>query len=107
MAFKRKRSDDDSPLSVSSYSGAVSTPEAQSPTPFPQSFYGSMDVDVDTTRSNGWDFASASRVKSSDWGNRTRKRFRDNRPDERSIHGMHPLMLPQIGRDANCPQRTP
>jgi hypothetical protein len=47
-----------------------------------------MDMDAHTTsRSNGWDFASASRVKSSDWGNRTRKRVRDNRPDERAIHG--------------------
>jgi hypothetical protein len=89
MGFKRKRSADDSPLSVSSYA-AASTPEAQSPTPFPQGFDGAMDMDVDTTsRHNGWDFASVSRVKSSDWGNRTRKRFRDNRPDERAIHGRH------------------
>jgi len=97
MAFKRKRSDDDSPLSVSSYGGAVSTPEAQSPTPFVQSFDGSMDLDVDTSRHNGWDFASASRVKSGDWGNRTRKRFRDNRPDVRSIHGMPPRTLFSTG----------
>jgi len=84
MAFKRKRSADDSPLSVSSYN-AFSTPEAQSPIPFPHS---AMDMDLDTlSRHNAWDFASASRVKSSDWGNRTRKRFRDNRPDERAIHG--------------------
>lgn len=84
MGSKRKRSVDDSPLSVSSY-GAFSTPEAQSPIPFPQSFDGSMDVDT-SSRQTGWDFASASRVKSSDWGNRTRKRFRDNRPDENAIH---------------------
>lgn len=82
---KRKRSNDDSPLSISSY-GTVSTPAAQSPTPF-QSFDGAMDVDVDTfPRYNGWDFASASRTKNSDWGNRTRKRFRDNRPDAHTIH---------------------
>ncbi|CAO2657127.1 Nn.00g032530.m01.CDS01 [Neocucurbitaria sp. VM-36] len=86
MALKRKRSVDDSPLSISSF-GAVSTPEAQSPTPFPHGFDGSMDLDVDTaSRPNAWDFMSASRVKNSDWGNRTRKRFRDNRPDERAIH---------------------
>ncbi|KAH7078676.1 hypothetical protein BKA63DRAFT_541454 [Paraphoma chrysanthemicola] len=86
MGFKRKRSADDSPLSVSSY-GTAWTPEAQSPTPFPLGLDGAMDMDVDVaSRSNGWDFASASRVKSSDWGNRTRKRFRDNRPDERAIH---------------------
>ncbi|KAF1834205.1 hypothetical protein BDW02DRAFT_526076 [Decorospora gaudefroyi] len=36
--------------------------------------------------SSGWDLMSASRVKSSDWGNRTCKRLRDNRPDERTIH---------------------
>lgn len=85
---KRKRSVDDSPLSVSSY-GAFSTPEAQSPTPFPDSFHGSFQMDIDTgSRHNGWDFASASRVKSGDWGNRTRKRVRDNRPDEESIHRM-------------------
>jgi hypothetical protein len=72
MASKRKRSADDSPLSICSF-GAASTPEAQSPAPF---------------SSNGWDFTSASRVKSGDWGNRTRKRFRDNRPDEHTIHGM-------------------
>ncbi|OAK94507.1 hypothetical protein IQ06DRAFT_286598 [Phaeosphaeriaceae sp. SRC1lsM3a] len=83
---KRKRSVDDSPLSVSSY-GAFSTPEAQSPTPFPDSFHGSSHMEIDNgSRHNGWDFASASRVKSGDWGNRTRKRVRDNRPDEDSIH---------------------
>jgi hypothetical protein len=88
MCSKRKRSVDDSPLS--SY-GAFSTPEAQSPIPFPQTFHGSMDVDVDTgSRPSGWDFASVGRVKSSDWGHRTRKRVRDNRPDERSIHRMFP-----------------
>jgi hypothetical protein len=77
MGSKRKRSADDSPLSICSF-GAVSTLEAQSPAPFP---------------SNGWDFTSASRVKNSDWGNRTRKRFRDNRPDEHTIHGMLPTCL--------------
>jgi hypothetical protein len=86
MGFKRKRNVDDSPLSISSF-GAVSTPDAQSPTPFPKSLDGVMDIDM-TPRHSGWDFASASRVKSSDWGNRTRKRVRDNRPDERAIHGM-------------------
>jgi hypothetical protein len=88
MCSKRKRSVDDSPLSISSY-GAVCTPEAQSPVPSPFTFQSSMGMDIDAApRQHGWDFASASRVKSSDWGNRTRKRFRDNRPDERAIHGM-------------------
>ncbi|KAF2027009.1 hypothetical protein EK21DRAFT_72909 [Setomelanomma holmii] len=105
MGFKRKRSVDDSPLSISSY-GAVSTPEAQSPTPFPQGFDGAMDMDMDTaSRHNGWDFASASRVKSGDWGNRTRKRFRDNRPDERAIHEstLHKLFAAQ----RNHPDASP
>jgi hypothetical protein len=96
MCSKRKRSVDDSPLS--SY-GAFSTPEAQSPIPFPQTFHGSMDMDVDTcSRPSGWDFASASRVKNTDWGHRTRKRVRDNRPDERSIHRMflHNLTKPVL-----------
>jgi hypothetical protein len=96
MGSKRKRSVDDSPLS--SY-GAFSTPEAQSPIPFPQTFHGSMDMDLDTcSRPSGWDFASASRVKNTDWGHRTRKRVRDNRPDERSIHRMflHSLTKPVL-----------
>jgi hypothetical protein len=87
MSFKRKRSDDDSPLSVSSW-GSISTLEAQSPIPFPQVFNGGVEMDMGaSSRHNGWGFGSASRVKSSDWGNRTHKRFRDNRPDERAIHG--------------------
>jgi hypothetical protein len=88
MGFKRKRAADDSPLSISSF-GAVATPESQSPMHFSRGYDGTMAMDAHTTsRPNGWDFASASRVKSSDWGNRTRKRVRDNRPDERAIHGM-------------------
>ncbi|KAF1842239.1 uncharacterized protein K460DRAFT_420168 [Cucurbitaria berberidis CBS 394.84] len=86
MVLKRKRSVDDSPLSISSF-GGVSTPEAQSPSPFPHRFDGAADMDVDiSSRINAWDFSRASRVKGSDWGNRTRKRCRDNRPDERAIH---------------------
>jgi hypothetical protein len=107
MSCKRKRSADDSPLSVSSF-GAVSTPGTQSPIPFPQSFHGCMQMDVDpSARQNGWDFASASRVKSGDWGNRTRKRFRDNRADERAIHGMSLGFLGAAEPRANCMQRTP
>jgi hypothetical protein len=87
MGLKRKLSDA-SPFSVSSF-GTISTPDAQSPAPFPQHCNNTMDLDTDAPpRPNGWDFASASRTKSSDWGNRTRKRHRDGRPDERTIHGM-------------------
>jgi hypothetical protein len=86
MGMKRKHTDDASPTSLSSF-GAVSTPEAHSSSPYPQ-LDGTMDMELDAApRTNGWDFTRAHRVKSSDWGNRTRKRVRDNRPDERSIHG--------------------
>jgi hypothetical protein len=90
MGIKRKHFDDASPTSMSSF-GAVSTPDAQSPTRFPQGLDGTADMDMDiepTHRTNIWDFSRAQRTKSSDWGLRTRKRVRDNRPDERAIHGM-------------------
>ncbi|ORX98425.1 hypothetical protein BCR34DRAFT_548059 [Clohesyomyces aquaticus] len=82
MGFKRKRSLDESPLSTSSFSG--STPEARSPTPMPRQFDGAMDIDM----SPRFDFSRwrSARVSSSDANGRTRKRFRDNRPDERVIH---------------------
>jgi hypothetical protein len=93
MGCKRKHSADDSPLSVSSF-GAVSTPNSQSPMHFSKGYDGVMELDAQAnTRPNGWDFTRASRVKSSDWGNRTRKRVRDNRPDERAIHGTSPLLV--------------
>ncbi|CAI6335638.1 unnamed protein product [Periconia digitata] len=89
MAFKRKRSVDMSPVSISSF-GSGATPEDQSPTSFPHSYGGAVEMDVSASKSTtGWDFSSVSRTKASsggDWGMRTRKRVRDNRPDERSIH---------------------
>ncbi|KAF3045685.1 hypothetical protein E8E12_011215 [Didymella heteroderae] len=99
MGIKRKHFDDASPTSISSF-GAVSTPEAQSPTRLPHGLDGSMDMEMDTEgtpKNNGWDFSRAQRTKSSDWGLRTRKRVRDNRPDERAIHEntMHKLFLAQ------------
>lgn len=93
MGMKRKHIDEESPVSISSF-GAVSTPDALSPTQCPQGMVGAMDMEMDTEslpRSNGWDFTRAHRTKSSDWGNRTRKRVRDNRPDERAIHGTSSL----------------
>ncbi|KAF2632815.1 hypothetical protein BU25DRAFT_330395 [Macroventuria anomochaeta] len=95
MGVKRKHIDDASPTSISSF-GAVSTPNAQSPIRFPQGLNGTMDMEMDTEstpRSNGWNFMRAHRVKSSDWGNRTRKRVRDNRPDERAIHGRRTMFF--------------
>ena len=91
MAHKRKRSADISPISLSSF-GTMATPEAQSPASFPHSYADSMELDSAAQRSNsGWDFSSVGRVKTSggsgDWSVRTRKRVRDNRPDERVIHG--------------------
>ncbi|KAF2476661.1 uncharacterized protein BDR25DRAFT_252819 [Lindgomyces ingoldianus] len=85
MGLKRKRSMDDSPVSTSSF--AASTPEAQSPTPIPHQFDGAMDLDISSHFSLGrWWESRPGRLSSSDVGSRTRKRFRDNRPDERVIH---------------------
>ncbi|KAF1365953.1 hypothetical protein EJ07DRAFT_92683 [Lizonia empirigonia] len=93
MGVKRKHFDDASPTSTSS-AGFVSTPDAQSPLPYIQ-YDSAMDMDNEASpRTNSWDFSRAQRVKSSDWGNRTRKRVRDNRPDERAIHGTNsPCLL--------------
>lgn len=90
MTIKRKRAGDDSPF----------TPDTQSPSHYARGYDGAMDMETDmvmdmdmhtntdtSSRSTTWTFATASRVKGSDWGHRTRKRFRDNRPDEDSIHG--------------------
>ncbi|KAF2110369.1 hypothetical protein BDV96DRAFT_501234 [Lophiotrema nucula] len=86
MGFKRKRSIDQSPLSVSSWT--ASTPEAQSPTPLPHDMDTVMDLDIssrlDTDFRKRWE--SRRERLHSDIGSRTRKRFRDNRPDERAIH---------------------
>ncbi|KAH6620238.1 hypothetical protein C7974DRAFT_228734 [Boeremia exigua] len=99
MGIKRKHLDDASHTSVSSF-GAISTPDAQSPTHSPYGMDGTMDMEMDTEvapKMNGWDFTRAHRVKPSDWGNRTRKRVRDNRPDNHTIHEttVHKLFLAQ------------
>ncbi|CAG5178285.1 uncharacterized protein ALTATR162_LOCUS8624 [Alternaria atra] len=105
MGLKRKHSSDDSPLSISSF-GAVSTPDAQSPMSFPKGYDKMMDTDAHvSSRSNAWDFMSVNRVKSSDWGNRTRKRVRDNRPDERAIHENTLNML--FAAQRNHPDASP
>ncbi|KAL5395069.1 hypothetical protein PMIN03_007386 [Paraphaeosphaeria minitans] len=85
MGFKRKRSVDESPVSISSFA-AFATPDAQPPMPIPNGYSGMMDLDLPASRSTGWDFSNLGRIKSSDWGLRTRKRVRDNRPDEHTIH---------------------
>ncbi|KAF2653548.1 hypothetical protein K491DRAFT_717942 [Lophiostoma macrostomum CBS 122681] len=79
--LKRKRSMDLSPLSTSSYT--ASTPEAQSPTPLPNNHLA-MDMDI----SPRFNMSQAQEVRNG-WGmssGRTRKRFRDNRPDESVVH---------------------
>ena len=108
MGFKRKHSTEDSSLSIASFR-AFSISDTEPPTLFSKGSYdGGRNVDFQTNpRSTAWDFASASRVKSGDWGNRTRKRVRDNKPDERAIHGVCCLES-CIGetRPANATQRT-
>ncbi|CAI9626296.1 unnamed protein product [Alternaria burnsii] len=105
MGLKRKHSSDDSPLSMSSF-GSVSTPDTQLPMSFSKGYDKVMETDAPATmRTNAWDFMSASRVKSSDWGNRTRKRVRDNRPDERAIHENTLNML--FAAQRNYPDASP
>lgn len=60
-----------------------------------------MDVDAPASRGTGWDFSNLGRIKSSDWGLRTRKRFRDNRPDEHIIHGMHLFIISNVNGNAD------
>lgn len=85
MAFKRKRSD----AAFSSPAGPMTTSFAQfndchstMPLFFPQSKPG------DTTRletSRNWKIGTEE--ESSHLNSRTRKRYRDNRPDEAQVHG--------------------
>ncbi|KAF2735535.1 hypothetical protein EJ04DRAFT_576026 [Polyplosphaeria fusca] len=86
MGFKRKRSLDESPLSVSSWTS--STPEAQSPTPIPPDPSNAMEMDLDDSSPpsiHAFFPSHPTRVRS-DAHSRTRKRHRDNRPSERTIH---------------------
>ncbi|KAF2704896.1 hypothetical protein K504DRAFT_471862 [Pleomassaria siparia CBS 279.74] len=116
MASKRKRSSDDSPLSASSSSFFARTPDSLSPAPFPYS--NAMDIDASSSSSSssssstctggipsnktaGFDFGKRSWglqvTRVDDVGGRTRKRFRDNRPDESVVHQktMHILFSAQ------------
>lgn len=103
MSCKRKRSVDESPVSACSF-GSFATPETQSPTPIASGY--AMDMEAPMSRGVGWDFSNLGRVKSGDWIQRTRKRVRDNRPDEHVIHGMyhrHLLYVPY----SNAAQKQP
>lgn len=93
MVLKRKRSSDFSPASSTSSWSSSSTRASQSPTPHSRSYFqdahSSMDVDrpIPSIPIAAWNLG-VGRVSSTDMNSRTRKRFRDNRPDEEIIHGM-------------------
>ncbi|KAF2260434.1 hypothetical protein CC78DRAFT_536416 [Lojkania enalia] len=82
MAGKRKRDVQESPVSTSSF--ASSTPEAPSPSNLPQG--ESMELDTPSARpvlSGSWEFHAARLAAEVD--SRTRKRHRDDKPNERAI----------------------
>lgn len=93
MSLKRKRSSDLSPLSTTSLLSRAS----QSPTPllYP-SLNGAMDVEAPAPNTQLWAWNRRKPFASSDLASRTRKRFRDNRPDERAIHGTPPPPRAQL-----------
>ena len=84
MGFKRKRDVDVSPFSTESFT--ASTPEAQSPTPLPD---GQSAMDVDSFPRVKSQEAWNDRGLGGELGSRTRKRFRDGRPDEDVVQSMH------------------
>ncbi|KAF2501538.1 hypothetical protein BU16DRAFT_522496 [Lophium mytilinum] len=91
MAFKRKRSmSNDSPLSTSSCS-STSTCDPQSPSPPSRPMGSVMDFSSSFPSTLQWpsqptaSFPRA-RLSATDLSSRTRKRFRDNRPDVETIH---------------------
>ncbi|OCK82523.1 hypothetical protein K432DRAFT_219228 [Lepidopterella palustris CBS 459.81] len=87
MGLKRKRScSNSSPLSISSFATSTSC-GSQSPTPASHLFGGAMDVEIPVP-SHPISLCNRDirRLSSSDLNSRTRKRFRDNRPDESILH---------------------
>ncbi|KAF2456831.1 hypothetical protein BDY21DRAFT_372285 [Lineolata rhizophorae] len=87
MGLKRKRSAVDfSPASSSGASFAPSSRGSQSPTPTPVGFRAAMDVGGPHLGDCILGLNAAAGLSATDLGSRTRKRFRDNRPDERVIH---------------------
>ena len=103
MSCKRKRSVDESIVSACSF-GSFATPEAQSPTPIASGYATNMEAPM--SRGMGWDFSNLGRVKSGDWIQRTRKRVRDNRPDEHVIHGTYRRYLLYVAY-SNAAQKRP
>ncbi|KAF2815245.1 uncharacterized protein BDZ99DRAFT_409045, partial [Mytilinidion resinicola] len=92
MALKRKRSmSNDSPLSTSSLASTSTTRQSLSPTPAPRPIGSVLDFSSSFPSTLQWPSHAPSsshraRLSATDLGSRTRKRFRDNRPDEETIH---------------------
>lgn len=87
MALKRKRScSNSSPASTSSFTTSTSR-GSQSPTPAPRLFNGAMDLEtpIPSNPVLSWNM-DVGKLSSLDLNSRTRKRFRDNRPNENIIH---------------------
>lgn len=99
MAMKRKRSSDFSP--ASSTASWSSSRASQSPTPLSRTFHdahsSSMDIDrpIPSMPIASWNLGVC-RLSSTDVNSRTRKRFRDNRPDEEIIHGKLMALLSHL-----------
>ena len=98
MGVKRKRSFDSSPASIASIT-ASSCRESTSPTPMPRQLPESvmeMDVPGNTLGSPTWCRDRTDHLVAK-LNSRTRKRWRDNRPDDTIIHRMlswnHSLVL--------------
>ena len=88
MGLKRKRSIDVSPST--STSSFLSSPSrtSTSPCPDPHQYYDQMDIEAPIANSTFSSWGETRRESlSSRLNSRTRKRFRDNRPDEEMIHG--------------------
>ena len=91
MGVKRKRSFDSSPSSISSIA-ASSCRESTSPTPMPRQLperIMEMDVPRNMSDSSTWWHSRTDHLAAT-LNTRTRKRWRDNRPDDIVIHRMMP-----------------
>lgn len=93
MACKRKRSPSTiSPLSDSSYASPSERDSSHSPTPLARALYASTATDVDmvnmTHQPSSWSIPAAVIAESTPrhLDSRTRKRFRNGRPEESTVH---------------------
>ncbi|KAF2834282.1 hypothetical protein M501DRAFT_1061798 [Patellaria atrata CBS 101060] len=101
MSLKRKRSSDFSPSSTSSF--PTSSRSSQSPSPIPRATFYTNDAPPQTI--SGWGFPRYSLPLGDMLGLRTRKRFRDNRPDIEVIHQntLEKLYDAQKSQPNSCP----